>query len=67
MGLCGSDLCECGKVQTAHHILHDSTKFKPPCLIYEADYAALLEYHAKSSSDQHVILFMFTKVEGFLL
>jgi len=30
MSLCSSDLCECGKVQTAHHILHDCTKFKPP-------------------------------------
>jgi len=35
MGLCGSDMCECGKVQTALHILHDCTKFKPPCHIYE--------------------------------
>jgi len=34
-GVCGSDLCVCGKVQTAHHILHDQTKFKPPCHIYE--------------------------------
>jgi len=27
MGLCGSDLCECGEVRTAHHVLHDCTKF----------------------------------------
>ena len=26
MGLCGLDLCEYGKVQTAHHTLHDCTK-----------------------------------------
>jgi len=43
MGLCGSDLYECGKVQTAHHILHDCTKFKPPCHIDEVDNPALLE------------------------
>ena len=48
MGLCGSDLCECGKMQTAHHILHDCTKFKSPCHIYEVDNPALLEYLVKS-------------------
>ena len=25
LGLCGSDLCECDKVQTTHHILHTKT------------------------------------------
>jgi len=48
MGLCGSDLCECGKVQTAHHILHDCTKFKPPCHINEVDNPAILEYLTQS-------------------
>jgi len=42
IGLCGSDLCECGKVETAHHILHDCTKFKPPCHINEMDNPALV-------------------------
>jgi len=44
MGLCGTDWCECGKVQTAHHILHDCTIFKPPCHINEVDNPAILEY-----------------------
>ena len=48
MGLCGSDLCECGKVQTAHHILHDCTKFKPPCHINEVYNPAILEYLTQS-------------------
>jgi len=48
MDLCGSDVCECGKVQTAHHILHDCTKLKPPCHIYEVDNPALLEYRVES-------------------
>jgi len=48
MGLCGSDLCECGKVQTAHHILHDCTKFKLPCHINEVDSPAILEYLTQS-------------------
>ena len=43
MGLFSSDLCECGKVQTAYYILHDCTKFKPPCHINEVDNPALLE------------------------
>jgi len=42
IGLCGSDLCERGKVETAHHILHDCTKFKPPCHINEMDNPALV-------------------------
>ena len=49
MGLCGSDMCECGKVQTAHQILLDCTKFKRPCHISEVDNPTLLEYLAKSS------------------
>jgi len=48
MGLCGSDLCECGKVQTAYHILHDCTKLKPPCHINEVDNPAILEYLTQS-------------------
>jgi len=48
MDFFGSDLCECGKVQTAHHILHDCTKFKPPCHINEADNPAILEYLTQS-------------------
>jgi len=48
----GSCLCECGKVQTAHHILHDCTKFKPSCRIDEADNPALLENLVKSMLDQ---------------
>jgi len=48
MGLCGSDLYECGKVQTAHHILRDGTKFKPPCHIDEVDKPAILEYLTQS-------------------
>jgi len=47
-GLCGSDLFERGKVQTAHHILHDCTIFKPPNHIYEADNPVFLEYLVKS-------------------
>ena len=43
MDLSCSNLCECGKVQTAHHILHDCTTFKPPCHIYEVDNHARLE------------------------
>ena len=35
-------------MQTAHNILHDCTKFKPLCHIYEVDNHALLEYLAKS-------------------
>ena len=63
MGLCGSDLCECGKVQAAHHILHDCTKFKPPCQISKVDNTALLEYLTQSKfwPGQHVLLFMYTK------
>jgi len=49
MDLCGSDMCECGKVQTAHQILLDCTKFKRPCHISEVDNPTLLEYLAKSS------------------
>jgi len=41
MGLCGTALCECGKVQTAHHILHGCNQSKPPCHIYEMDKPAL--------------------------
>jgi len=48
MDLCGSDLCECGKVETAHHNLHDCTKFKPPCHINEVDNPAFLEYLTQS-------------------
>jgi len=48
MGLCGSDLCACGKVQTAHPILHDCTKFKPLCHINEVDSPAILEYLTQS-------------------
>ena len=48
ISLCGSDLCECGKVQTAHHILHDCTKLKPPCHINEVDNPAILEYLTQS-------------------
>jgi len=47
---------ECGKMQTAHHILHDSTKFKPPCHIYEVD--NLLFYSISllnQRSDQHLV------------
>jgi len=44
MGLCDSDLCECGKVQTAHHIVHDCTKFKAPFPINEVDKLVILEY-----------------------
>ena len=49
MGLWGSDLCECGKVQTAHHILHDCTKFKHPWHINEVDNPAILEYLTQSN------------------
>jgi len=48
MGLCGSNFRECGKVQTAHHILHDCTKFKPLCHINEVDSPVLLEYLTRS-------------------
>jgi len=41
VGLCGSGLCKCGKVQTAHRILHDGTTFKPPYHIHEVDNLAL--------------------------
>jgi len=54
MGLCGSDLCECGKVETALHILHDRTKFKPLCHIYEVD-PALLEYLVKNQNSEYEI------------
>ena len=49
MGLCGSNLCECGKVQTAHHILYGCTKLKPPCHIDEVDNPALLKYLTQSN------------------
>jgi len=49
MGLCGSDLCECNKVQAAQHILHDCIKLKPPCIIYEGDNPAILKYLAKTN------------------
>ena len=63
MGLCGSDLCECGKLQTEHHILHDCTKFKPPCHIIW--WTTLLFWNAlpNQSSDQLVLLFMYRKEE----
>ena len=48
MGRCGSGLRECGKVHTAHHILHDCTKFKSPCHIDEINSPALLEYFTQS-------------------
>jgi len=54
-------------VQTAHHILHDCTKFKPPCHINEVDNPAILEYLTNQSSDQHVFLFMYTKEEEGLV
>jgi len=47
LGLRLSDLCECGKMQTAHHILHGCTRFKPLCHIYVVDNLALLEYLVK--------------------
>jgi len=45
-----AQICECSKVQTAHHIMHNCTKFKLPCLIYEMDNPILLEYLVKSQS-----------------
>jgi len=66
MGLCGLDLCECGKVQTAHHILHDCTKFKPPCHINEAENLLFWNTLPNQSSDQHVFLFVYTKEGVFL-
>jgi len=47
-GLCGSDLYECGMVQSAHRILHDCNKFQLPCHVYEVDNPAVLEYLVKS-------------------
>jgi len=43
MGLCVSDLWKCSKVQSAHHMLHGCSKFKPPCHVYEVDNPALLK------------------------
>jgi len=63
MGLCGSDLYECGKVQTAHHILHNCTKFKPPCHINEVDNPAILEYLTQSKFWPTCILFVYWKEE----
>ena len=59
--LCGSDLCENGKVQTAHHILHDCTKFKHRAILMR--WTTLLFWNTLpiQSSDQHVFRFMYTK------
>jgi len=48
MGLCGSGLYECGKVHTAHRILHVCTESQPPCHISEVDNPVILEYFTQS-------------------
>jgi len=48
MDLCSLDLCDCGNVQTAHHIRHYYTKFKPPCHVYGVGNPVLLEYLVES-------------------
>ena len=63
MDLCGSELYECRKVQTAHHILHDCTKFKHPCHINEVDNLLFWNTLPNQSSDQYVFLFICTKEE----
>jgi len=67
MGLYGSDSCECGKVQTAHHILHDCTKFIRPCHINEVITLLFWNTLPNQSSDQNVFLFVYTKEEELLL
>jgi len=63
MGLCGSDLCASGKVQTAHHILHDCTKIQTSVPQQRGGQLCLLFWNTlpNQSSDQHVFLFMCTK------
>ena len=53
MGLCGPDLCECGKVQTTHHILQDCIIFKPPYDIYQLDNPALLYNNLLTQSSHY--------------
>jgi len=64
MGLCGSDLCESGKVQTAHHILHDCSNLRATSMRW----TTLLFWNTlpNQSSDQHIFLFIYTKEEKIL-
>ena len=48
MGRCGSGLRECGKVHTAHRILHVCTESQPPCHISEVDNPVILECFTQS-------------------
>jgi len=65
LGLCGSDLCECGKGQTAQctpplawlHQIQISVPHWWPC-----SWNSLLD----QSFDQHAILFMYTKEEALI-